>query len=189
MLITALDCRLAYSLNPLRLVVRPERTMTQQQRAPAQLQLGHESFSYLRSSSNMPIALANKRTLQSAKEQRDRHFSAHHVRQMVKLSTTATPQIQSPTHNNPGHAQHKESAASAGPKSTISSRSSAINTFDAKKQLENAFKVRSSAAMAQSPAPRPQSSGAFKPRKIEPTRFRYFCESVYAPRFGPLGLG
>lgn len=118
----------------------------------------------------MPIALANKHTMQFTKEQRDHHFSTHYMRQMVKLTTTSSQQSQS-------HAQSKERTASAGPKSTISSRSTAINTFDAKKQLENAFKVRSSAAMAQSPVARPMSSGAFKPRKIEPTRFRYFCES------------
>lgn len=125
------------------------------------LQLGHDGH-YARNA-GMPIAQVSRRTLQSAKEQRDRNFSAHHVRQMTKLAAQATKE------------QAPATGALASPKSTISARSSALNTFDAKKQLENAFKTRSSAAMALAPAARPMSSGAFKPRKIEPTRFRYFC--------------
>lgn len=137
-----------------------------QNKLPMSLQIGHDSF--IRNT-NMPIAQTTKRAVQSAKQQRDCHSSVHHVRQMEKLATAS--QLQ----------QTREKClmlmkSPGGPMSTFSTRTSAVSTLDAKKQLENAFTIRSSTATALSPVARPLSSGAFKPRKIEPTRFRYFCE-------------
>ncbi|KAF1331441.1 putative mitochondrial protein, partial [Globisporangium splendens] len=135
--------------------------------------IGHDS---LMRNTNMPIAQVHKRNVQSATNgMRNLHFSAHHVRQMTKLSAATTSQSQS-------HQQNKSLMVTTGsPKSTISTRSSAVNTFDAKKKLDSVFKSRAANAHtagggAQSPVARPISSGAFKPRKIEPTRFRYFYD-------------
>lgn len=140
------------------------------------LQIGAGDSYYARTTS-MPIAMANRRIVQSAK---DRHLSAHHIREMAKLSTGSSTHTQ--TQSTPfgkGKVLAPLSGGSSSPsKSIIGTRSSAVSSLDAMKHLEHAFKIRSSAAVAMSPVPRPMSSGAFKPRKVEPTRFRYFCASL-----------
>ncbi|TYZ58544.1 hypothetical protein PybrP1_009562 [[Pythium] brassicae (nom. inval.)] len=138
------------------------------------LQIGGSDTSYTRAATT-PIAMANRRMAQSVKEQRDQHFSAHHVRQMAKLSQARAQ----PTQGAPlskATAMAPQVVGASSPKSTIGSRSSAVNSLDPKKHVENAFKVRPSTAAGTPLVPRPMSSNAFKPRKIEPTRFRYFYD-------------
>lgn len=118
-------------------------------------------FSRLDSGSRMPIAKATARALQSAKDQCRAHApSVHHVRQMARLTATA-----------------KATLASSPPKA---------DPAQTQRELERALLKAKRAAMSSAKpagastlrpiAARPQSSDAFRPRKLEPTRFRYFCK-------------
>lgn len=125
------------------------------------LHVGSSNTSYARAAT-APIAIANHRMTESAKDQRDQHqhVSAHHVRHMAKLSAVAS-----------------RVGDASSLKATISARASAAHSIGSKARVDNAFKIRPSAAAGTSSVPRPLSSGASRPRKIEPTRFRYFCAS------------
>jgi hypothetical protein len=132
-------------------------------KTPPTLQLGHESLGSVACRGSMPITLATKRAVQSAKETRVRptHASAHHMRQVAKL---------------------KEAVASS-----VAKPSPTVDPLSIQKQL---FQASAKIKLPPSPGPllsptttnlqtRPQSSSAFKARKIERTRFRYFCGSLY----------
>ncbi|OWZ12985.1 putative mitochondrial protein [Phytophthora megakarya] len=95
----------------------------------------------------MPISRTNARLIQSAKpSRRAQTQSVHHVRQMAKLETAA--------------------------KSGQLLSSSSLTT------LAIMTRPGSLVALKVVPPPiiRPQTAGAFKPRKVEPTRFRYFYD-------------
>ncbi|KAK1929852.1 Parkin coregulated protein [Phytophthora citrophthora] len=99
--------------------------------------------------SAMPIARTNLRSIQSAKGARRAHpQSVHHVRQMAKLTTAVKSGDLSLSHS-------------------ASQTSLAIST-----------RPGPLAALKVLPPPivRPHTAGAFKARKVEPTRFRYFYD-------------
>lgn len=114
---------------------------------------------------SMPIARATARTLQAIKPQRHTHApSAHHVRQMAQLTATAKVIASSPPKSEAQMHRELENALVKAKRATLSS---------AKPTGVGSHGLRPVVA-------RPHSSGAFRPRKLEPTRFRYFCESVHA---------
>ncbi|KAG6615529.1 uncharacterized protein IUM83_05124 [Phytophthora cinnamomi] len=97
--------------------------------------------------STMPIARINARAIQSAKPTRRAHpQSVHHVRQMAKLSTAA-----------------KSGETSPSTSQTALTMSTRPGSLAAVKVLVP-------------PIVRPHTAGAFKARKVEPTRFRYFYD-------------
>jgi hypothetical protein len=97
-------------------------------------------------STSMPIARTNARNIQSAKPtRRTQPQSVHHVRQMAKLATTAKAGELSPSSSQTALA--------------ISTRPGSL----------------AAAKVHAPPIVRPHTAGAFKARKVEPTRFRYFC--------------
>lgn len=123
---------------------------------PLQLELTDERQAPLFSRSAMPISLTNKRIVEVAKETppRQRHASAHHLRQIAKL---------------------KEAASITKPSNTM------LDPQSVQKQLMQAttkFKLMPSPnpTLSSVNLQRPQSTGAFKARKIERTRFRYFYD-------------
>ncbi|TMW58416.1 hypothetical protein Poli38472_009975 [Pythium oligandrum] len=110
--------------------------------------------------STMPISLVSKRSIQSAKErEKPRHASAHHLRQIAKL----------------------KDFASSIPKSTLTSQ---LDSHSVQRQLlQSTTKIKLQSTLPSptkqssiTPVARPQSTGTFKPRKIERTRFRYFYD-------------
>ncbi|KAJ0409228.1 hypothetical protein P43SY_006725 [Pythium insidiosum] len=129
------------------------------------LRINHEQA--VSTSSNMPITLAKKRLIQSAKERSKERpgatASAHHLRQITKL---------------------REAAAASVPKASVLATD--LEPLSIHKQLLQSttkLKLTATAASGLRGGPllspiqqRPQSSGAFKPRRIERTRFRYFYD-------------
>ncbi|GLE04688.1 hypothetical protein PINS_up013667 [Pythium insidiosum] len=132
--------------------------------------------------SNMPISLAKKRSIQSAKDRskeqgvRPATASAHHLRQIAKLREAAAS---IPKTSNAAIANSLEplSIQKQLLHSTAKLKLTAVATT-APRLGGGGFGVAGGAGPLLSPIQqRPQSSGAFKPRRIERTRFRYFCTS------------
>ncbi|KAL4173034.1 hypothetical protein KRP22_008191 [Phytophthora ramorum] len=99
-------------------------------------------------SSAMPIARAHARSIQSAKPTRRTHpQSVHHVRHMARLTSTVA----------------KAGELSPSPSQTALAIITRPGSLAAAKVLVP-------------PIVRPHTAGAFKARKVEPTRFRYFYD-------------
>ncbi|DBA05082.1 TPA: hypothetical protein N0F65_000770 [Lagenidium giganteum] len=164
-------------------------------REPLPLQIGQDLKAR---QTAMPIALSTKRLTQSAKE-KERHPapSAHHVRQMAKLSAACSSTTKEKAVGGSTVAGSATgtawtgvvtSAATAGKANNLrlsltlasshNDTAATTRTVPGMKSssLQTPSKTATSGSAKLSPIRRPQSSGAFKPRKIEKTRFRYFYD-------------
>lgn len=140
-------------------------------RTPLPLQLGQDARGR---QTLMPISMAHRRQVQSAKERASKP-SVHHQRQVARITAGASSSKESIlAHSNVASRRGSAGATRSYMGSTRFDENSSIAKSPVKYAGDRSFSQ--SIGIKQPLQPRPHSSGAFKARKIERTRFRYFYD-------------